>query len=113
MDRIELLELVNQNSSNWRLVVKEGDKENTCSSNDIFMIQQRCMYLVIASHKFVNEEQTGMRWTWKKCIMHSISEMNDVGIKVYTNWQSLQSSWHHRIIVTRCDDTLLKAPSFK
>jgi len=38
MVRIELLELVNQNSSNWRLVVEEGDKENTCSSNDILMI---------------------------------------------------------------------------
>ena len=63
MDRIELLESVNQNSSNWRLVVEEGDKENTCSSNDIFLIRQRCMYLVIALHKFVNEEQTGMRST--------------------------------------------------
>ena len=39
MDRIELLESVNQNSSNWRLVVEEVDKENTCSSNDIFMIR--------------------------------------------------------------------------
>jgi len=112
MDRIELLELVNQNSSNWRLVVKEGDKENTCSSNDIFMIQQRCMYLVIASHKFVNEEQTGMRWTWKKCIIHSMSEMNDVGVEVYTNWRPLQQRWHCRI-VTRLNDTFLKAPSAK
>ena len=52
MDRIELLESVNQNSSNWRLVVEEGDKENACSSNDVFMIQERCIYLVIALHKF-------------------------------------------------------------
>jgi len=93
MDRIELLVLVNQNSSNWRLVVEEGDKENTCSANDIFMIRQRCMYLVIGLHKFVNEEQTGMRWTWKKCIMHSMSEMNDVVVEGYTNWQPLQR-WH-------------------
>ena len=69
--------------------------------------------MVIALHKFVNKAHNGMRWTWQKCIMHSISEMNDVGIKVYTNWQSLQRSWHRRIIVTSCDYTLLKAPSFK
>ena len=111
MDRIELFESVNQNSSNWRLVVEEGDKENTCSSNDIFRIRQRCMYLVIALHKFVNEEQTGMRWTWKKCIMHSMSEMNDVVVEVYTNWQPLQR-WHRRI-VNRFNNTFLKAPSAK
>ena len=69
------------------------------------------MYLVIALHKFVNEEQTGMRWTWKKCIMHSISEMNDVGVEVYTNWWPLQR-WHRRF-VTRLNETFLKAPSAK
>jgi hypothetical protein len=44
------------------------------------------MYLVMALHKFVNEEQTRMRWKWKKCIMDSLIEMNDVGVEVYTNW---------------------------
>ena len=77
------------------------------------MIQERCIYLVIALHKFVNEEQTGMRWTWKKCIMHFMSEMNNVGVEVYTNdWQPLQQSWHSRI-VTRFNNTFLKAPSAK
>ena len=79
----------------------------------VFVIRQRCMYLVIALvQKFVNEAHNSMRWTpWQKCIMQSISEMNDVGIKVYTNWRPLQR--RHRRIETRCDDTFLKAPSFK
>ena len=43
--------------------------------------------------------------------MYSMSEVNDVGVEVYTNWQTLQQ-WHHRI-VTRFNNTFLKAPSAK
>ena len=44
--------------------------------------------------------------------MQFMSEMNNVGVEVYTNWQLLQRSWHRRI-VTRFNDTFLKAPSAK
>ena len=37
MVRIELLELVNQNSSNWRLVVEEGDKELNAATPMIYL----------------------------------------------------------------------------
>jgi len=37
MDRIELLESVNQNSSNWRLVVEEGDKELNAATPMIYL----------------------------------------------------------------------------
>ena len=85
--------MVNQKSSSWRDVVDGGDQDNLCSEHNIFVIQQRSIYLACALQKFVNQVNDNSRWTWKKCLEYSIALMNDIGIEFYTHWRRL-AKWH-------------------
>jgi hypothetical protein len=87
MERIELLESVNRAAGKWRNVV---DSRMDCTivnshytESDVFSICYRSMYLALALKQFVLNVTDNLRtrWTWKRCLRHSIEAMNDVGVE--------------------------------
>ena len=58
LERICIMEDVNNHWDSWRKVVYGGDSNNTCSCSDIFTIRFRSLYLAHAKKNFV-ENVTG------------------------------------------------------
>jgi hypothetical protein len=111
LGRIELLVKVNQNGSNWLLVVDGGDPNNTFREHDIHIIRQRSLYIAVALRKFIAEVCDGARWTWKQCLIYSIKALSRIGLKTYKDWKTLQH-WHRRLALNR-KDGFGKAPPIK
>ena len=109
--RIELLEAVNRKATFWKSVFEGGDPDNTCTSQEIFLVRHRCLYLACALRKFVDEVTEHQQWTWQRCLQFSIATMNDLGIETYSSWETLQR-WHRRLAVSR-QDAFCQAPPKK
>ena len=88
---------MNNHWDSWRKVVYGGDSNNTCSCSDIFTIRFRSLYLAHAMKKFV-ENVTGhiaSQSTWKQSLINAIHHMNDIGIEIKSNFETLQQvAWH-------------------
>ena len=96
------MEDVNTHWDNWRKVVYGGDSTNTCSCSDIFTIRFRSLYLAHAMKNFV-ENVTGhiaSQSTWKQSLINAIHHMNDMGIEIYSNFETL-SRWHRKFALNR------------
>ena len=81
LERIGIMEDVNNHWYNWRKVVYGGDSNNTCSCSDIFTIRFRTS-LYLAQHAMKNfvENVTGhiaSQLTWKQSLINAIHHMND------------------------------------
>jgi hypothetical protein len=109
--RVELLEAVNRKATFWKSLFEGGDPDNTCTSQEIFLVRHRSLYLACALRKFVEEVKECGRWTWQRCIQFSIATMNDLGIETYSSWETLRR-WHRRLAVSR-QEAFCKAPPKK
>jgi hypothetical protein len=101
LDRIELLESVSRNGKSWTNVVEPGSwSVEACpySESDIHTLRLRSMYIALALRQFVRHVTGDMKtqWTWKKCLVFAIEQMNDVGIEYYTNFRTL-ARWHRKL----------------
>jgi hypothetical protein len=111
LDRIEKLEMVNSIAAGWRTLVNGGNQDDLCSEHDIFLIRHQSMYLACAVQKFVDEVCDTSRWTWQKCIEHSIALMNNIGVESYTHWRPL-ARWHRQLAYSP-KGTFFKSPAPK
>jgi len=62
--RIERLQQANKTSDGWRDIIDKHDKDNLCTSYDIFIIRQRCSILCLA-YIYALEEMNSVRWAKK------------------------------------------------
>jgi hypothetical protein len=116
MERIEILESVNCSATNWKNVV---DTRMGCSflngqysESDVFSLRYRSMYLALALKQFVLNVTGDLRtqWTWKRCLLHAIEAMNDVGVEYYSSFATL-AQWHRKFARNR--SYFYKAPDAK
>ena len=70
------------------------------------------MYLALALKQFVLNVTGDLRtqWTWKRCLLHAIEAMNDVGVKYYSSFTTL-AQWHRKFARNR--SYFYKAPDAK
>ena len=94
---------MNNHWDSWRKVVYGGDSNNTCSCSDIFTIRFRSLYLARHPMKNIVEKVTGhiaSQSTWKQSLINAIHHMNDMGIEIYSNFETL-SRWHRKFALNR------------
>ena len=121
MDRIELLESVNRKGKNWKNVVESGTwSTETCpySESDVLTLRLRSMYLALALRQFVLNMTDDLRtqWTWKRCLLSAIEQMNDIGVEYYSNYRTL-ARWHrklakHRLYFCKTPESKTMIPPF-
>ena len=68
-ERIAMMEKANESSSGWQLVMDDFDSKDMMSNHDIFMIQNKAKYLLLAL-KFAKTNMPTMNW--KTCCEEAI-----------------------------------------
>ncbi|KAI2509704.1 hypothetical protein MHU86_4686 [Fragilaria crotonensis] len=90
--RIERLQQVNRTVDGWKDVVEKHDKDNLCSSYDIFMIRQRCSILCLA-YTYALEEMNSARWI-EDCCAAAIVDCSKMGMEAAATNERTVAGWN-------------------
>jgi len=80
--RIDRLQRVNRFPKGWKDMVENHDKDNTCSSYDIFIVKQRSQLLCLA---YILALEHMPRQNWAKCCQKACAELNRLGNEAATS----------------------------
>ena len=78
----------------WKLVLDDFDQNNLCTSFDIFNIQMKCRYVVMALRL---AEKEMPRLTWKQCCHRAVEQVNGFEGHQYIRNLETVRIWHHTI----------------
>jgi hypothetical protein len=91
-ERIERLQQENRTVDAWKDIVDKHDKDDLCSSYDVFMIRQRCSILCIV-YIHVLEEMNSVRWI-EDCCAQAIADCIKFGIKAAATSEQTVAGWN-------------------
>ena len=90
--RIERLQQANRTVDGWKDVIEKHDKDNLCSSYDIFIIRQRCSILCLA-YTYALEEMNSARWI-EDCCAAAIAACSKLGIEAAATNERTVAGWN-------------------
>jgi hypothetical protein len=90
--RIEHLQQVNATQDGWRDIVDKHDRDNLCSSYDIFIIRQRCSILCLA-YMYALEEMNAVKWV-EDCCAQACIDSNKMGIEAAATNERTVAGWN-------------------
>ena len=90
--RIERLQQANRSVDGWKDLVENHDKDNLCSSYDVFIIRQRCSILCLA-YTFALEEMNSARWV-KDCCTAAILACSRMGMEAAGTNEETVAGWN-------------------
>jgi Zn-finger protein len=90
--RIERLQQVNRTPDGWREVIDKHDRDNHCSSYDIFFIRQRCSILCLA-YTYALEEMNAAKWV-EDCCAQAVNDCNRMGIEAAATNERTVAGWN-------------------
>jgi hypothetical protein len=89
---IEWLQQANKTIDGWRDIIDKHDKDNLCSSYDVFIIRQRCSILCLA-YIYALEEMNSARWI-EECCAQAIFDSNKMGIEAAATYKQTVAGWN-------------------
>ena len=90
--RIERLQQANRTMDGWKDVIDKHDKDNLCSSYDVFIIRQRCSILCLA-YTYALEEMNSVRWI-EDCCSLAIAACSKMGIEAAATNERTVAGWN-------------------
>lgn len=90
--RIERLQQANRTMDGWKDVIDKHDKDNLCSSYDVFIIRQRCSILCLA-YTYALEEMNSVRWI-EDCCAQAIGACSRMGIEAAATSERTVAGWN-------------------
>jgi hypothetical protein len=90
--RIERLQKANRTPDGWREVIDKQDRDNLCSSYDIFFIRQRCSILCLA-YTYALEEMNAAKWV-EDCCAQACNDCNKMGIEAAATNERTVAGWN-------------------
>jgi hypothetical protein len=91
-ERIERLQQANRTVDGWKDMVDKHDKDNLCSSYDIFIIRQRCSILCLA-YIHALEEMNSARWI-EDCCAQALADCSKIGIEAAITCERTVAKWN-------------------
>jgi hypothetical protein len=91
-ERIERLQQANRTVDGWKDMVDKHDKDNLCSSYDVFIIRQRCSILCLA-YVHALEEMNAVRWI-EDCCAQAIADCSKIGIEAAATSEQTVAGWN-------------------
>lgn len=91
-ERIERLQQANRTVDGWKDMVDKHDKDNLCSSYDVFIIRQRCSILCLA-YIHALEEMNSVQWI-EDCCAQAITDCSKMGIEAATTSERTVAGWN-------------------
>ena len=91
-ERIERLQQANRTIDGWKDVIDKHDKDNLCSSFDVFIIRQRCSILCLA-YSYALEEMNSARWI-EDCCAAAIVDCSKMGIEAAATNERTVAGWN-------------------
>ena len=91
-ERIERLQQANRTVDGWKDMVDKHDKDNLCSSYDVFIIRQRCSILCLA-YVHALEEMNAVRWI-EDCCAQAIADCSKIGIEAAATSERTVAGWN-------------------
>jgi hypothetical protein len=91
-ERIERLQQANRTVDGWKDTVDKHDKDNLCSSYDVFIIRQRCSILCLV-YVHALEEMNSARWI-EDCCAQAIADCSKIGIEAAATSERTVAGWN-------------------
>ena len=90
--RIDRLQQANRSVEGWKDIVENHDKDNLCSTYDVFIIRQRCSILCLA-YSLALEEMNSSRWV-KDCCATAILTLSRLGMEATGTNEETVAGWN-------------------